>query len=162
MLDVLNHLPTRMACIGVRFFVFESPCLLDQWTDELERQNHDLDFGVTQFMHLKSLCNFPWLLANVLDPGLGIDVPLGDCLKTAIIESSNGVKIGFIGLAEQEWCVYLRSRRNCYYYIDAVLGLTQSTLYHRLSSSRMPRKRRSYQSPFSELRGLRSLWHSHI
>lgn len=95
-------------------------------------------------MHLKGLCNFPWLLANVLDPGLGSDVPLGDCLKTAIIESSNGVKIGFIGLAEQEWCVCLRSRLNSYSCrIDAGLGLTLSTLYHRVSSSKMPRKRQS-------------------
>lgn len=54
-------------------------------------------------MHLKSLCNFPWLLANVLDPGLGINVPLGGCERTAIIESSTGIKIGFIGLAEKEW-----------------------------------------------------------
>lgn len=95
-------------------------------------------------MHLKSLCNFPWLLANVLDPGQGTDVPLGDCLKTAIIESSNGVKIGFIGLAEQEWCIYLRSPRDCYFHIDATLGLTLSTLCHRESSLKMPRKRQSY------------------
>lgn len=95
-------------------------------------------------MHLKSLCNFPWLLANVLDPGQGSNVPLGNCLKTAIIESSNGVNIGFIGLAEQEWCICLRSRRDCYCRIDAAVGLTLSTLYHRESSSKMPRKRQSY------------------
>lgn len=29
MLDVLNNLPTAMACIGVSCFVFELPCLLE-------------------------------------------------------------------------------------------------------------------------------------
>ncbi|KAL8767912.1 MAG: hypothetical protein Q9209_005699 [Squamulea sp. 1 TL-2023] len=65
--------------------------------------NHDLDFGVLQFRHLRSQCTFPWLLANVLDPALGEDVALGDCEKTKILESSNGIKIGLIGLAEREW-----------------------------------------------------------
>lgn len=66
-------------------------------------QNHDLDFGVPQFRHLSKQCNFPWLLANVLDPGLGHDVALGNCPKTTILESSNGIKVGLIGLAEREW-----------------------------------------------------------
>ncbi|KAL8856819.1 MAG: hypothetical protein Q9178_006535 [Gyalolechia marmorata] len=65
--------------------------------------NHDLDFGVPQFRHLRSQCTFPWLLANVLDPALGEDVSLGNCEKTKILESSNGVKVGLIGLAEREW-----------------------------------------------------------
>lgn len=67
------------------------------------RKNHDLDFGVPQFRHLSKQCYFPWLLANVLDPALGEDVPLGGCQKTLVIESSNGIKIGVIGLAEREW-----------------------------------------------------------
>lgn len=66
-------------------------------------QNHDLDFGITQFRHLRSLCKFPWLLANVLDPALGEDVALADCEKTTILKSSAGIKIGVIGLAEREW-----------------------------------------------------------
>ncbi|KAL8786022.1 MAG: hypothetical protein Q9213_003003 [Squamulea squamosa] len=65
--------------------------------------NHDLDFGVLQFRHLRSQCTFPWLLANVLDPALGEDVALANCEKTKILESSNGIKIGLIGLAEREW-----------------------------------------------------------
>ncbi|KAI4095297.1 MAG: hypothetical protein LQ339_007296 [Xanthoria mediterranea] len=65
--------------------------------------NHDLDFGVLQFRHLRSQCTFPWLLANVLDPALGHDISLGNCEKTKILESSNGIKIGLIGLAEREW-----------------------------------------------------------
>ena len=68
-------------------------------------QNHDLDFGIAQFVHLRNQCNFPWLLANVLDPALGNDVPLAHCEKTHVISSSNGIKVGFIGLAEREWWV---------------------------------------------------------
>ncbi|KAL8824164.1 MAG: hypothetical protein Q9170_008236, partial [Blastenia crenularia] len=65
--------------------------------------NHDLDFGVLQFRHLREQCTFPWLLANVLDPALGEGVALANCEKTMILEASNGVKIGVIGLAEREW-----------------------------------------------------------
>ena len=49
------------------------------------------------------VCKFPWLLANVLDPALGTDVALAGCPKTAMLKSSNGIKIGFIGLGEREW-----------------------------------------------------------
>jgi len=74
-------------------------------------QNHDLDFGVAQFMHLKAQCKFPWLLANVLDPALGEDVALAHCQKTHIVVSSNGVKVGFIGLIEREWYCYTARKR---------------------------------------------------
>ncbi len=66
-------------------------------------QNHDLDFGVRQFRHLTSRCNFPWLLANVLDPALGEGVPLGNAHKTHMITTSSGIKIGLLGLGEREW-----------------------------------------------------------
>ncbi|KAK4121503.1 Metallo-dependent phosphatase [Parathielavia appendiculata] len=65
--------------------------------------NHDLDFGVRQFQHLSSKCNFPWLLANVMDPALGEGVPLGNAKKTHMITTSNGIKIGLLGLGEREW-----------------------------------------------------------
>ncbi|CAG5137044.1 uncharacterized protein ALTATR162_LOCUS32 [Alternaria atra] len=64
--------------------------------------NHELDFGVPHFQKLAEKCNFPWLCANVLDPALGKDVPLGRCKKTALV-NINGVKIGLVGLVEQEW-----------------------------------------------------------
>lgn len=73
--------------------------------DGLDLQNHDLDFGLTQFKYLGSLCEFPWLLANVLDPALGTDVALAGCPKTAMLTSSNGIKIGFLGLGEREWYI---------------------------------------------------------
>lgn len=87
MVPVLNNIGNDVACVG----------------------NHDLDFGIRQFRHLSKQCNFPWLLANVLDPALGDDVPLGNAQKTAILESSNGIKIGVIGLVEREWLATINS-----------------------------------------------------
>ncbi|KAK1758759.1 Metallo-dependent phosphatase-like protein [Echria macrotheca] len=81
MVALLNKIGTDCACVG----------------------NHDLDFGVEQFRYLTSRCHFPWLLANVLDPALGKDVPLGNAKRTHMITTSNGIKIGLIGLGEREW-----------------------------------------------------------
>ncbi|KAJ9603744.1 hypothetical protein H2200_011930 [Cladophialophora chaetospira] len=81
MVPVLNLIGTDVACVG----------------------NHDLDFGVKQFRSLAQQCNFPWLLANVFDPQHGPDVPLGKVIKTVMLTSSNGIKIGVIGLVEREW-----------------------------------------------------------
>jgi 5'-nucleotidase len=79
------------------------PCIEKVGSELIVFQNHDLDFGVSQFSHLAQLCHFPWLLANVLDPALGDGVSLGHCEKTFILTSSNGIKVGVIGLAEREW-----------------------------------------------------------
>ncbi|PWY88238.1 Metallo-dependent phosphatase [Aspergillus heteromorphus CBS 117.55] len=81
MVPFLNKVGTDVACVG----------------------NHDLDFGVAQFRHLRDQCRFPWLLANVLDPALGEDVPIADCGKTMMLTASNGVKVGVVGLGEREW-----------------------------------------------------------
>ncbi|MCJ1445066.1 MAG: hypothetical protein MMC23_005571 [Stictis urceolatum] len=81
MVPVLNQIGTDVACVG----------------------NHDLDFGVKQFRHLSSKCTFPWLLANVLDPALGPNTPLGNAQPTHMLTSSSGIKIGIIGLVEREW-----------------------------------------------------------
>lgn len=81
MVPVLNGIGTDCACIG----------------------NHDLDFGVRQYRHLTGQCKFPWLLANVLDPALGENEALANAPKTTMMTSSNGIKIGIIGLAEREW-----------------------------------------------------------
>ncbi|KAE8154899.1 Metallo-dependent phosphatase-like protein [Aspergillus avenaceus] len=81
MVPFLNKAGTDVACVG----------------------NHDLDFGVAQLRHLRSQCTFPWLLANVLDPALGDGVPIADCEKTRMLTSSNGLKVGVLGLGEREW-----------------------------------------------------------
>jgi len=39
----------------------------------------------------------------VLDPALGDGVPLGNAQKTVMLTSSNGIKVGVVGLAEREW-----------------------------------------------------------
>ena len=100
MVPFLNAVGTDVACVGVRMAPFGVPSLP---TRAEVFQNHDLDFGIAQFIHLRNQCKFPWLLANVLDPALGADVSLAHCEKTRIIVSSNGIKVGFIGLAEREW-----------------------------------------------------------
>ncbi|KAH9907054.1 Metallo-dependent phosphatase [Xylariomycetidae sp. FL2044] len=85
------------------------PLLNGIGTDAAALGNHDLDFGVRQFKHLSAKCKFPWLIANVLDPALGDSVPIGNCKKTHIITSSNGIKIGLIGLGEREWLATINS-----------------------------------------------------
>ncbi|PSR82391.1 flagellar associated protein [Coniella lustricola] len=78
-------------------------------TDVAALGNHDLDFGVTQFRQLVSQCNFPWLVANILDPALGENVPIGNCKRTLMLTASNGIKIGVIGLGEREWLETINS-----------------------------------------------------
>ncbi|KAI0151519.1 Metallo-dependent phosphatase-like protein [Pestalotiopsis sp. NC0098] len=85
------------------------PLLNNIGTDAAALGNHDLDFGVRQFKYLASKCKFPWLIANVLDPALGESVPIGNAKKTHMITSSNGVKIGLIGLGEREWLATINS-----------------------------------------------------
>ncbi|KAI1087516.1 Metallo-dependent phosphatase [Rostrohypoxylon terebratum] len=85
------------------------PLLNNIGTDAAALGNHDLDFGVRQFRHLSSKCKFPWLIANVLDPALGDSVPIGNCKKTHLITTSNGIKIGLIGLGEREWLATINS-----------------------------------------------------
>lgn len=77
MVPILNAVKTDAACLG----------------------NHDLDFGVEQFMFLAKQCNFPWLVSNIIDPAVG--GPIGKCKATTILTSSNGIKVGVIGLVER-------------------------------------------------------------
>lgn len=87
MVPVLNGTGIDVACLG----------------------NHDLDFGMEQFSYLAKQCTFPWLVANVLDPALGDNVPLGNCKRTVMLTASNGIKIGVIGLVEREWLATINS-----------------------------------------------------
>ena len=57
----------------------------------------DFDFGVDQMMYLVRQCGFPWLLGNVFYG----DKPLGGGLQSYILTSSNGIKIGCMGLVEK-------------------------------------------------------------
>ncbi|KAG5915964.1 hypothetical protein E4U42_007861 [Claviceps africana] len=87
MVPVLNAIKTDCACVG----------------------NHDFDFGVKQFRNLTEKCHFPWLIANVLDPALGENVPLGNAKRTHMLTTSNGIKVGLIGLGEREWLATINS-----------------------------------------------------
>lgn len=98
MVPFLNNLGTNVSCVGVSGDVtYRQRTIVDL------AQNHDLDFGLEQFRNLSSQCNFPWLIANVLDPALGENIPLGNCQPTYMLTASNGIKIGVVGLAEREW-----------------------------------------------------------
>ncbi|KAL1966178.1 hypothetical protein VTN77DRAFT_4730 [Rasamsonia byssochlamydoides] len=102
MIPFLNNAGTDVACVG----------------------NHDLDFGIAQFRHLRNQCKFPWLLANVLDPALGENVPLANCERTVMLTSSNGIKIGVIGLGEREW-------------LDTINSLPPNLIYKSASETAM-------------------------
>lgn len=62
--------------------------------------NHDFDFGVSVLAKLAAKCSFPWLLSNVFDSGTG--KPLADGHEYLVIHRY-GLKIGVIGIVEQEW-----------------------------------------------------------
>uniref|UniRef100_UPI00398EC83B mannosylglucosyl-3-phosphoglycerate phosphatase-like isoform X1 n=1 Tax=Pristiophorus japonicus TaxID=55135 RepID=UPI00398EC83B len=62
--------------------------------------NHEFDFGVDLLEEIISEMNFPWLLSNVYD--LFTSEPLGHGIESRIMEW-NGMKIGLMGLVEEEW-----------------------------------------------------------
>lgn len=82
MIPVLNLLKTKAACVG----------------------NHDLDFGVENLQQCMKESTFPWLLANILDKDT--KAPLAGARPTAVLTHA-GVKVGVVGLAEQEWIATL-------------------------------------------------------
>ena len=49
------------------------------------------------------------MLANVIDLDIGNDTPLGHAKKTHMITTSNGIKVGLIGLGEREWLETINS-----------------------------------------------------
>eukprot|EP01096_Ripella_sp_DP13-Kostka_P009317 TRINITY_DN3569_c0_g1_i1.p1 TRINITY_DN3569_c0_g1~~TRINITY_DN3569_c0_g1_i1.p1 ORF type:complete len:559 (+),score=225.29 TRINITY_DN3569_c0_g1_i1:182-1858(+) len=80
--------------------------------------NHDLDFGVP-FLQKKLIknCNFPWLMANVIDTNTG--APLAGAKETLMIER-DGVKIGFVGLVESGWLETLTNLPSTTKYLDII------------------------------------------
>jgi 5'-nucleotidase len=51
-------------------------------------------------MKLIKQCKFPWMMANVLDRETG--KPYAGAHDTVLLDW-NGVKVGFVGLVEEEW-----------------------------------------------------------
>jgi len=79
--------------------------------------NHDFDLDVEILSsHIKK-CNFPWLLSNVVDPRT--QKPFGGGQEYHILYRQ-GLKIGFIGLAEYDWLVLLRFPSDHLIYEDFV------------------------------------------
>ncbi|XP_030620769.1 5'-nucleotidase-like [Chanos chanos] len=78
MVDILNQLGVHCAVIG----------------------NHEFDFGVDVLEELTPQMNFPWLLSNVYDRFTS--QMLGHGVENTIV-TWNGLKIGLMGLVEEEW-----------------------------------------------------------
>eukprot|EP01065_Artemidia_motanka_P017572 TRINITY_DN2100_c5_g1_i1.p1 TRINITY_DN2100_c5_g1~~TRINITY_DN2100_c5_g1_i1.p1 ORF type:complete len:876 (+),score=253.67 TRINITY_DN2100_c5_g1_i1:176-2803(+) len=74
---VLNALKVEAACVG----------------------NHDLDFGVDRMDELIRMCNFPWLLTNVVEDS---GQQLAGTLPRTILKW-DGVRVGLLGIVEKEW-----------------------------------------------------------
>ncbi|XP_038646944.1 mannosylglucosyl-3-phosphoglycerate phosphatase-like isoform X5 [Scyliorhinus canicula] len=85
--------------------------------------NHEFDFGVDLLEEIISEMNFPWLLSNVYD--LITSEPLGHGIGSKIIEW-NGVKIGLMGLVEEEWIDTLATiDKSSVNFIDYVIAANQ-------------------------------------
>jgi 5'-nucleotidase len=65
-----------------------------------------LDFGTARLVQLLEWCNSKWLLSNLIDKTT--NKPLAGAVPHDLIEW-NGVKIGLIGLIEDEWIQTLAS-----------------------------------------------------
>jgi len=79
--------------------------------------NHDFDFGAPRLKQMIARCNFPWLLANIVFEENGKQKPLAEA-KEYLIEEINGVKVGIIGLAEEEWLACLTKLPESTKYLD--------------------------------------------
>ncbi|KAF6016894.1 hypothetical protein EB796_024792 [Bugula neritina] len=66
--------------------------------------NHEFDFGLEVLENFMGRCSFPWLLSNVLDKCTG-EIIAG--AKETHMVDWNGIKVGLLGLAEQDWLVTL-------------------------------------------------------
>ncbi|WVW79106.1 hypothetical protein I302_101071 [Kwoniella bestiolae CBS 10118] len=84
MVPLLNALELDVACVG----------------------NHDFDFGYPHLTKLIQSTTFPWLLSNIIDEKTG-QVP--ETLNRYWITERCGVKIGVIGLVEQDWIATIPS-----------------------------------------------------
>ena len=62
--------------------------------------NHEFDFGIDNLQSFVKQTKFPWLMSNVIDKET--NKALGDGEIFHIIER-NGIKIGLIGVVEEEW-----------------------------------------------------------
>jgi 5'-nucleotidase len=69
--------------------------------------NHDFDFGPDELVKLAKDCGMPWVMTNVVDTRKDPPVPVCNSLKSHMIRK-NGVRIGVIGIVEEEWLATIR------------------------------------------------------
>lgn len=80
-----------------------------KWRTKQDKGNHEFDFGAAHFAFLAKECKFKWLLANIYDPEFDTKEPMGRCERTKMIETSSGLKVGLMGLVEEEWTLKLNN-----------------------------------------------------
>ena len=98
--DAFNPSPLSTITQGLHM----SPILNALDTSVAIMGNHDLDFGLDNYLELTKRTRFPWILSNVYNRTTGH--PYAASPQTHVIES-NGVKIGFLGLVEPDWIATL-------------------------------------------------------
>lgn len=80
--------------------------------------NHEFDFGIDNLLKVVKQTKFPWLMSNVIDKET--NQPLGDGQLFHIIER-NQVRIGLIGIVEEEWlCALATMSRDDLIFLDYV------------------------------------------
>lgn len=79
--------------------------------------NHEFDFGLEHLVSFAKKTKFPWLMSNVFMKDT--NVPLGEGKVTHIIEK-NGIKIGLVGLIEEEWLSTLVIDPNDIHYVNFI------------------------------------------
>ncbi|WVQ81605.1 hypothetical protein IAT38_003729 [Cryptococcus sp. DSM 104549] len=84
MVPVMNNLKVDTACVG----------------------NHDFDFGFPHLTKLVESTTFPWLLSNIVDTNTGRQP---EPLRRFWVTERCGVKVGLIGLVEQDWIATIPS-----------------------------------------------------
>ncbi|KAG8775204.1 hypothetical protein FRC20_003365, partial [Serendipita sp. 405] len=77
--------------------------------------NHDFDWSAPHFLKLVKDSNYPWLLSNIIDSDTG-NVPRG--LQTLQVIERAGVRVGIIGLVEEDWIKTISSWPPSYKYQD--------------------------------------------
>ncbi|KAF9472767.1 flagellar associated protein [Pholiota conissans] len=89
------------------------PVLNELGVDVTVTGNHDFDFGYPHLTKLIHDTKFPWILSNIIDTTTS-RTPEG-LHEYAVVERA-GVRIGFIGLVEQEWITTVSSWPSTFMY----------------------------------------------
>eukprot|EP00906_Rhabdomonas_costata_P004930 RCo007396 len=67
--------------------------------------NHDFDFGVEELQQLAEGCGMPWVMTNLVDART--DRPIAGSLASVLLTVGR-LKVGVMGIAEQEWLKTIR------------------------------------------------------